>query len=811
MKGNKSKPNSRKNSNANNNNNSNNNSKNSSRKNTISKSSPRKSSFNNNINNNNNNNNNNSKVLNEYNLIRINSIENIPSPIEDMCALNEYNLLCLCRSDNSIELWTTDSWIQLLKIPGNDNIQTRKIKIIYKNKNNITTTINNNNNNINFNNIKIFTVGLSGYFIEWDLINLKAKFIYNNNSHAIWDFAFIKNKTCLIASDDGIVRAIQIKKNQNPILLKTFEKLSDKILSICIENNNNNIFYTGLGNGSIVKFNYNSNSILLIIKNYDNEINNKNLIWSLFSINSNYLAAGTSNGKILICDVNFGVIYKDFHEHSADILAIASNNSNDENFLMYFSGSDSLIIAIKYVKKNNMFIYLNKFRGQSHDINSLVYLSNFNLLLSGGINTDICIYKLGNKGNFLEKYEKKVNTKVKRHISPFEHRLNYFVTDFIFDNNNNNFFLILFKKDDFVNLYKINVNANNNNNNFINDEIIFMSKIYKNKKFSYKIISSNISKNGKFIAISYENFTILFKYDYEKNNIKKIKKLNYLSNFIYFNKNNDKIILLCQNINKIIIININNNFNIENEITINNNNNNNILLAVDYNIEKNYLCFSDLEKNLIFINLNNNNIENLSPPNKYITKINFDNNNNKIIIIDENNLIYFIDINNNFHYDKWTEERILKNDYPKNYLKWYNKIFGIRPLSNNIYILFTDYNYIKLDISKEIPENCLIEKNKMDKYINSNWDRLIKNYHEKILNKEYKGKNIDIMINNNNNNNNIENDNISLINDNFKITSRFNSIMDIEFLNNILIVIENDWNKIVESFPSNIVVSNYGH
>ena len=35
--------------------------------------------------------------------------------------------------------------------------------------------------------------------------------------------------------------------------------------------------------------------------------------------------------------------------------------------------------------------------------------------------------------------------------------------------------------------------------------------------------------------------------------------------------------------------------------------------------------------------------------------------------------------------------------------------------------------------------------------------------------------------------------------------------MDIEILNNILIVIENDWNKIVESFPSNIVAFNYGH
>jgi hypothetical protein len=69
----------------------------------------------------------------------------------------------------------------------------------------------------------------------------------------------------------------------------------------------------------------------------------------------------------------------------------------------------------------------SKFRGQSHDINSLVILKE-NVLLSAGLTTDICIYNLY-KGRFFEKYKKKVNTSkelltsdIKRHISAFEHK-----------------------------------------------------------------------------------------------------------------------------------------------------------------------------------------------------------------------------------------------------------------------------------------------------------------------------------------------------------------------------------------------------
>jgi hypothetical protein len=51
-------------------------------------------------------------------LLRISSIVDMPSSIEDIFNLNNEKILAVARSDNSIELWSTNTWVQLLKIPG---------------------------------------------------------------------------------------------------------------------------------------------------------------------------------------------------------------------------------------------------------------------------------------------------------------------------------------------------------------------------------------------------------------------------------------------------------------------------------------------------------------------------------------------------------------------------------------------------------------------------------------------------------------------------------------------------------------------
>ena len=763
---------------------------------------------------------NNESINSTYNILRINCIENIPSSIEDIFTLKELNLLALCRSDNTIEIWTTNSWIQLCKFPGLKNIQTRRIWMIYKS----TSPI---NDNI-FNNLRLFTIGLNGYFIEWSFETLLPKYTYQNTGGAIWDFK-IKNKLCLLASDDGAVRIIQIKKNEEPFIIKQFEKSRSKILSICFENSTNNIFYTGHSNGVINKWNLKTGQILTTINTGLNTKNKeeKNLIWSICSINTQYLFAGDSNGRLLVLDMQVGNITQEIKEHNGDILTICFNN-NLEQPIIYYSGVDSLIGCIKFDKKNNNFIFVSSFRGQSHDVNTLSLVDN-NILLSGGNTTDICIYHLFNGGNLYQKYEKKVNTNIKRHISPFEHRINYFVTE----PNKDKIFFILHQKLDYVDLW--NVNMNNQINTFV-------AKIYKSKNVEGNIISSNISFDAKIIAISYDKIIVVFKYDLNLNEIKKIGKIKHQANYIYINTKY-QIIFLSQKENKLFIYDLNekeennkyeltenkniqlpknNEINISHILNINNDSKNQLILNSNFNEKNNMLIYSTLSKQLYSIDLNDNLYESLPHPDKYITKISFSTDNKTIILIDENNYIYLIDIATK-KFDNWTNKRIKNEDYPLNYIKWYNKIFGICPLEPNKYILYTDYNYIIFDTQKEIPPQCIIEKNKMDKYIYSDFERLIKEYHRILFEEEYRPNNplvkenksifLPVEINR-------EKNYFNLQNNNFKITSRFNSIMLMKMIakeegNNeekdkYLLVIENDWNNIVKSFPGALVKYNYG-
>lgn len=94
-----------------------------------------------------------------------------------------------------------------------------------------------------------------------------------------------------------------------------------------------------------------------------------NMIWTIHSFSDKYLLSGDSNGVLTVWDSVYGVMLKEFREHEADILTICSNKNTGT---VYFTGSDSLVCSIQMIKDE--WTLTSKFRGQSHDINSLVLM-----------------------------------------------------------------------------------------------------------------------------------------------------------------------------------------------------------------------------------------------------------------------------------------------------------------------------------------------------------------------------------------------------------------------------------------------------
>jgi len=77
--------------------------------------------------------------------------------------------------------------------------------------------------------------------------------------------------------------------------------------------------------------------------------------------------------------------------------------SNEAFNSIYASGADSRVLVLQ-LKDEKEWIFASIYRGQSHDIKSLLLLSD-RQLMSAGVTTDICIYNLQN-GRFADQFGK---------------------------------------------------------------------------------------------------------------------------------------------------------------------------------------------------------------------------------------------------------------------------------------------------------------------------------------------------------------------------------------------------------------------
>ncbi len=103
-----------------------------------------------------------------HKILRVSCIVDNPSPIESMFFLEKYDLLAVGRSDNSIEIWNTQTWVQLIKIFGTKSNTIRKVFLLKKRS----------SENV-FDHLRLFSIGLNGYLIEWCLIKMQPKVNFN--------------------------------------------------------------------------------------------------------------------------------------------------------------------------------------------------------------------------------------------------------------------------------------------------------------------------------------------------------------------------------------------------------------------------------------------------------------------------------------------------------------------------------------------------------------------------------------------------------------------------------------------------------
>ena len=119
-------------------------------------------------------------------------------------------LVAVARENNAIEIWTRETWVQLLVIPGNKNCAIRNIHWLEH----VGTSEDKEDPNplyVGGRARRLITTGLNGVVIEWDLLSHSPKAKLSANA-AIWASKLV-GKHLYLGCEDGSIKTVRIKKD----------------------------------------------------------------------------------------------------------------------------------------------------------------------------------------------------------------------------------------------------------------------------------------------------------------------------------------------------------------------------------------------------------------------------------------------------------------------------------------------------------------------------------------------------------------------------------------------------------------------
>eukprot|EP00298_Acanthocystis_sp_HF-20_P004179 c14520_g1_i2.p1 GENE.c14520_g1_i2~~c14520_g1_i2.p1 ORF type:complete len:719 (+),score=248.36 c14520_g1_i2:40-2196(+) len=315
-----------------------------------------------------------------------------PSGIRAMAVNDEINLLAVARANADIEIWEISKKFFVHKvIPGHKNVSIRSLVWVRE---------------------KLFSAGLNGMIIEWNLETLLPERTFEFPGVAIWSISLNPQQSHLVvACDDGVLRLVQVS-TPTLTITKFFEKKKGRILSVDWSHDGQYVF-GGTSTGEIHKWSVSTGRISLTI-----EINSvrksKLIVWAVKALKDGTIISGSSKGQTEFWDGNLGTQISSFNSHGSDILSIAVSKKGD---LAFSAGIDHKIVVFQLVPQEieepankkrktakesevSLQIYMYRWfmtqnrRPHTHDIHTLAISNRLGLLFSGGNDTQLSVLNI---------------------------------------------------------------------------------------------------------------------------------------------------------------------------------------------------------------------------------------------------------------------------------------------------------------------------------------------------------------------------------------------------------------------------------
>lgn len=319
--------------------------------------------------------------MSDFRLHQVRFFNYVPQGVTKLCYNETNRKLALSRMDGSIEI--LGNWYKEKVIPGDPDRSVEALAWVDN---------------------RLFSAGLSGEVIEYDLLKLAPKAKAHCNAGSIWCMVKNSSSTRLAVGTDGGAVVLFNVENNDLQYLKAFSKQEGRILSLDWHVSEDVIVTGGIDNIRVWSVN---SGIAIERFTLKREKTRQCIVWCIKILTDMTVVSGDSLGRITFWDGRFGTELKCLSTHKADVLCLAVNQ--DENVVVG-SGVDPSVVYIenisgdsaphpKRAKNKHGGAVLGKSQGKwtrsnvlhfhSHDVRDALFM-NYQLVL-GSTDTNLTV------------------------------------------------------------------------------------------------------------------------------------------------------------------------------------------------------------------------------------------------------------------------------------------------------------------------------------------------------------------------------------------------------------------------------------
>ncbi|ORY44261.1 WD40 repeat-like protein [Neocallimastix californiae] len=687
-----------------------------------------------------------------------------------------YTLLACGRENGDIDIWDPkEGWFLKKTIPGGSNQSVETV--VWSHQNVITEDDDENLSQKEREKLlkqqllqepRLFISGLNGLITEYDIHTLLPKNEVSSNGGPVWCAAVNHKGTVLaVGCEDGCIRLFDIADG-NLEYMRSLDRQDGRILSLTWSYDDNSII-SGSSVSIIHCLDVKSGQISRRIT-VDKIRGEDTLVWALEALNK------------------MGTLIKGYKEvHKADVLCLTST---EDGAYVFSSGVDRKIVRFSTVTNTNQkgrkskeqWVVAGERRYHSHDVRSLIVCEQYNTLLSGGVDTTVVTCELNSfpfgKVIHLQSFPSKPLIQLSKSKK-----------------------LMMCQLNNTIELWKLGDSTQ------LEFEKMNKKLLALNLKNDNNIISSTISQNGSWIAVSTIEEIKLFHIKYnekstkvEINKVREIEKLQIPgAHKLLFTPCSTKLIVA--GINSIIYVldlsNVEKKYSdnkMENDDAVEEDENEyDIILLKEFEQHNNgtsdcticslaissdsqWLASGDTNNNIYVFNLDTLLYHSKLPTfSSFHTSVSFHPLSATIVVTCLSNEFFIYDVEEK-GFANWTKEYL--NKLPEAFLKLNekSKIMGVsfNISEPNTMTLWSSEYICQIDLSKPINVQTTNRKLNTEDNEKNEFKKLKQNYH-------------------------------------FSVVTRYKQVMFMDYVNeNESVIVERPWFSILEKLPQNFYRHKYG-